>query len=362
MARARLKASPHLRRPSSRAASARQAEAAATRRRRAAATPLTDPSGRTYLELASITILTRDDYRNRLLDFVQWCASRNLTWNDAASLDQVLVTWLNILFFRGLAAADGSKMVAAIKFAMPEFSRRGELNLPRSMRAVKSWAKKAPARQRLPLPRCLVCLIATYLAQQGQLAMGICVILSFTCYLRPKEAITLTVSQLVPPSAEAGPGYRYWGLLLHPAETLVPGKVGLYDEAVLIDSERWLYPFLEILTRRAPSTPLWPFTSRQLIDGFRNAWTALQLGPLKPSLYGLRHGGASEDLLHRLRTPEAVKRRGRWASDESLKRYGKETRLLTELGKLPANILSKARVANESIDQLLRGTATLRLP
>ena len=101
MGRPRLKASTRLRRPSNRAASARQAEAAATRRRRAAATPLTDPSGRTYLELASITILTRDDYRNRLLDFVQWCGSRNLTWNDAATLDQVLVTWLNILFFRG---------------------------------------------------------------------------------------------------------------------------------------------------------------------------------------------------------------------------------------------------------------------
>ena len=154
---------------------------AATRRRRAAATSLPDLSGRTYLELASITVLTYDDYRNRLLDFVQWCVSLSLTWNDAASLDQVLVTWLNILFFRGLAAAQGSKMVAAIKFAMPEFSRRGELNLPRSMRAVKSWAKKAPARQRLPLPRCLVCLIAAYLAQQGRLAMSICIVMSFTC-------------------------------------------------------------------------------------------------------------------------------------------------------------------------------------
>ena len=72
--------------------------------------------------------------------------------------------------------------------------------------------------------------------------MSICIILSFKCYLHPKEAITLTVSQLVPPSAEASPGYKYWGLLLHPAESLVPGKVGLYDEAVLIDSERCSTP------------------------------------------------------------------------------------------------------------------------
>ena len=362
MGRPRLRAAARLRRPSRGAASARQAEAAATRLRRAASSSPPDPSGRTYLELASISVVTRDDYRNRLLDFVLWCASLNLTWNDAASLDQILVTWLNVLFFRGLAAAEGSKMVAAIKFAMPEFSRRGELNLPRSMRAVTSWAKKAPARQRLPLPRCLVCLIAAYLAQKGRLAMGLCIIVSFACYLRPKEAITLTVGQLIPPSAAAGPGYRYWGLLLHPAECLVPGKVGLFDEAVLIDSERWLYPFLELLTQRPPATPLWPFSRRELVDSFRIAWTDLQLSPLNPSLYGLRHGGASEDLLHRLRTPEAVKRRGRWASDESLKRYGKETRLLSELAKLPADVLSKARVANESIAELLLGNKTLPLP
>ena len=192
--------------------------------------------------------------------------------------------------------------------------------------------------------------------------MSLCIIMSFTCYIRPKEAITPTVSQLVPLSAAAGPGYKYWGLFLHPAEPLLPGKVGLYDEAVLIDSERWLHPFLELLSQRPPTTPLWPFSRRELVDSFRSAWTVLRLGPLSPSLYGLRHGGASEDLLHRLWTPEAVKRRGRRASDESLKRYGKETRLRTELAKLPADVLSKARVANESIAEVLLGTATLPLP
>ena len=116
------------------------AEAAATRLRRAATTSLPDPSGRTYLELASTTVLTRDHYRNRLLDFVQWCASLSLTWNDATPLDQILATWLNgerpLLPRTG--GSGGLEDGRGDQFAMPEFSRRGELNLPRSMRAVKS--------------------------------------------------------------------------------------------------------------------------------------------------------------------------------------------------------------------------------
>jgi hypothetical protein len=302
------------------------------------------------------------DYRTRLRDFVMWCRSQGLTWSSPSSLDEVLVTWLNVLFFRGLAAADGSKMIAAIKFAMPEFSRRGDASLPRSLRAVKCWTRKAPARQRLPLPRCLACLIAALLARRGEPAMALCIMLSFTCYLRPKEAMSLRANQLVPPTAAAGPGYHYWGLLLHPMEAFVPGKVGLYDEAVLVDAERWMYPFLEVLARRPPGGPLWPFTAWRLADAFRSACASLRLEPLSPSLYGLRHGGASEDLLHRLRTPEAVKLRGRWASDESLRRYGKETRLLSELAKLPADVLCKARVANECIADLLLGTKTIELP
>jgi hypothetical protein len=362
MGRPRRRAASRPPRTPTSASSRRRAEAAAHRRRRAQPAQLSGESGRTYLELASISEATLNDYRLRLRDFVSWCIRQGLTWNSPASLDEVLVTWLNVLYFQGLAAADGSKMVAAIKFAMPEFSRRGDASLPRSLRAVKCWTKKAPARQRLPLPRCLACLIAALLAQRGAPAMGLCIMLSFTCYLRPKEAMSLRVNQLVPPTSAAGPGYHYWGLLLHPVEALAPGKVGLYDEAVLIDAERWMYPFLEILARRPPDGPLWAFTGRQLADSFRSAWTALRLEPLSPSLYGLRHGGASEDLLHRLRTPEAVKRRGRWASDESLRRYGKETRLLSELAKLPADVLSKARAANACIAELLLGTKTLELP
>eukprot|EP00973_Karenia_brevis_P006482 882223-Karenia_brevis.AAC.1 len=69
----------------------------------------------------------------------------------------------------------------------------------------------------------------------------------------------------------------------------------------------------------------------------------LKLEALKPTLYSLRHGGASEDILRRRRSVQEVKRRGRWTSDASLKRYAKEARLLSEISKLHPSILAFGR-------------------
>eukprot|EP00972_Heterocapsa_arctica_P038827 5721550-Heterocapsa_arctica.AAC.1 len=40
-------------------------------------------------------------------------------------------------------------------------------------------------------------------------------------------------------------------------------------------------------------------------------------------MYQMRHGGASEDLLSHSRPQDDVKRRGRWSTDSSLRRYAK---------------------------------------
>jgi hypothetical protein len=52
-------------------------------------------------------------------------------------------------------------------------------------------------------------------------------------------------------------------------------------------------------------------------------------------LYGRRHGCAAHDLLSRRRTLLEVKHKGRLATDGSLKKYAKATRLQKEMDKLP---------------------------
>ena len=48
-----------------------------------------------------------------------------------------------------------------------------------------------------------------------------------------------------------------------------------------------------------------------------------------------------------------VTRRGRWVSDSSLKRYGKETRFLSELLKIHPNVLAFGRVVMKHFKALM---------
>ena len=88
---------------------------------------------------------------------------------------------------------------------------------------------------------------------------------------------------------------------------------------------------------------MWPFPPTVAISLLHQASAQLALGALGACRYSLRHGGASEDLLRRLRPPLEVKRRGGWKADSSLKRYGKETRLLSEVNKIPFAVVQYGR-------------------
>ena len=67
------------------------------------------------------------------------------------------------------------------------------------------------------------------------------------------------------------------------------------------------------------------------------------------SAYSLRHGGASHDLLCNQRVLAEVKRRGRWASDTSLRRYSKETRLLEVMSRIPALTIQQGHGMQEHL-------------
>ena len=51
-------------------------------------------------------------------------------------------------------------------------------------------------------------------------------------------------------------------------------------------------------------------------------------------LYQLRHGGASDEIITGDRSVEEVRRRGRWKSEASVRRYSKPSMLHRLLGKL----------------------------
>jgi hypothetical protein len=129
-------------------------------------------------------------------------------------------------------------------------------------------------------------------------------------------------------------------------EDHIPGKTGLFDESITLDYQPDLAPASYALTAgKSPGDDLWPFTTDQDLALRRE----LKLDELDLSRYSMRRGGASRDLLTNLRDRASVKARGRWESDASLKRYGKATRVLKELKKVPPEVLEYALVIEQTL-------------
>ncbi|CAK0803518.1 unnamed protein product, partial [Prorocentrum cordatum] len=213
-------------------------------------------AGPSLLELLAVRSSTTRLYRGALANFVVHCAGRRLDWTSHAGLDQALVEFMDSEFLVGGGGDQGNVLLAAVAHFLGSFHKRTPVLLPRAHRAAAAWARRAPARTRLPLPRRVVFALAGLLIHDGFPRLAICIFVMFTSYLRPGGAAKLCGRHLVAPSEAAGPGYQFFGLLLRESGQ-EPGKTGVNDESILFDREAWLTPLLlapKLST--APSEPL----------------------------------------------------------------------------------------------------------
>jgi len=190
---------------------------------------------------------------------------------------------------------------------------------------------------RLPLPAVAMGAVVGRLLFKGLVGMAAYVLISFDAYLRPSETYRLTGDSLIPPVV-GDPRHRRWGLIINNALDGRPGKTGVSDESVVVDWEP-LWSILAALQLASPGRRcLWTFTPDQMRSSFKEAFDELGLWSEDPSLYRLRHGGASHDLLLGRRSLAEVKERGRWLADASLRRYGKRTRMQDRMNALPPEV------------------------
>ena len=193
--------------------------------------------------------------------------------------------------------------------------------------------------------------------------MGLYLWVMYKTYMRPGECRGLLGCQLIPPTQAAGKAFGFWAILLHPTELGVPGKTNLFDESLVWDTDPWageLFNMLKSLS--GEDGKIWPFDHDILLAIFQLAARALRLDPLKPCLYAIRHGGASDDLLQKKGSFLEVKQRGRWAADNSLKRYGKMARALSELAKVPTATIQFGREIGKLLPEILVGRSLVTPP
>lgn len=313
------------------------------------------PPGLTYLEMRSVRPQTIKDYQQRLDRFRKWLTLSSAHLTNLEDLDLCLVEFMNEMFSKGEGIDTGIRVHAAVRFFYPQLGRPSSGTLPRTVRALKGWAIAAPPRQRLPLPIEALGAIMGQMMKLNKAEMALRVFIQFLTYLRPGELSGLTVGQMVPPQGAMADRFRSWAILLHPVESGVPGKTGVFDATVLIDSDPWLHPILvSMISNRKPQDPLWRDSHPALVRTFSGITADLGLEHLGSCLYTLRHGGATHDIITRRRNMLEVKQRGRWQTDSSLRRYVKLARLQHEQSKIPKSIAEQGREVLANLPQLLQ--------
>ena len=111
-----------------------------------------------------------------------------------------------------------------------------------------------------------------------------------------------------------------------------------------------------LVLRRALRERLRARTMANELDLLSLAVKRLCLEPPRPSRYGLKHGGVSHDLVTKVRSEDQAKRRGRWRTDTPRRRYAEETRLLSELSKIPALVIEYGAFVMANILPILYGS------
>ncbi|CAE6963490.1 unnamed protein product, partial [Symbiodinium sp. KB8] len=243
---------------------------------------------------------TRKDYS--ILDFV---AFHLLDVSNEKGLDEALLEYCDFMFLNGEDCNYG-------------FAERW-----------KGGAKWHPPQVRVPMLEFLKSAVSGIMLAYGYKEMALYNETSFSTYARPGELLKMKAVDYVP----ANRAYHYAVLVVAPMERGVGTKAGVYDETLILDDTRvpWLSKILglhaDARLKKDEAANLWPFTAAEYLRIWRRCVKSLGIGEVATSPYQNRHGGASRDHLLKLRSVQAIQRRGRWAVDASARIYDKPGRL-----------------------------------
>ena len=321
--------------------------------------------GLSTLEIIKVGSPSETHYVQQASAFVDWMVQQEpplcpLSGHEAGLC---LLEYLDELFFQGAEAADGSKLKAALNHLLPEL--KGDTVMQARLRgAIASWGKHAPGQTRVGMPKALVFALLGAMIHRKKIRSALAAATSFYTCGRPGECLSLTGDCIS--SGRDNMGRPCVGILFHPADAGTPGKTGETDESVVLDMPemQWLGRNLLLLKDMQPkNSKLFDLSQEELSRDFFNGLRDLKVADLGLSPYSLRHSGASNDYLNKIRPLLDIKMRGRWKSDSSLKRYTKPAFLLKMEEKLPDPVVVFGKYMETNIADILDGkNPTPQLP
>jgi hypothetical protein len=196
--------------------------------------------------------------------------------------------------------------------------------------------------------------------------MAVAVMVAADGYLRPGEMLDIKKGDVVPGMLKMGISYAAVSLILAPMERGIASKTHRFDDSLIFDSvgREWVGTVLLRVARLSvPPSTVFNMSSAAWNTLFKKAAGVAGLVELNPCPYLLRHSGPSHDYLTKSRDLVDIKRRGRWLSEASVRRYEKSSRVMRQLQGLDVKTLDFLQNSEKKIkDVLLRGFAPLMPP
>ena len=84
------------------------------------------------------------DYMNRINAFMTWCRARRLDWDTPFALDLIVIILFDEMFFKGIAVAEGSKLLACLAHFLATVPGYSGMEFPRARKALSSWNRISP--------------------------------------------------------------------------------------------------------------------------------------------------------------------------------------------------------------------------
>ena len=254
---------------------------------------------------------TESKYKGAVQTFFPWLTAMNIAWpNDRLSLDIIMQRYIEYAWEEGESKGYVGHAISGLTHFLPELKGffKG------SWRIYSAWSRiELPARAP-PLPSAILFGLAGHAIKTGQLALGVCLLLFFHCFIRTGELLTATIDHLVVGTAA--------GVLSLPC-TKSGQRTGAM-EAVSIDSAcvaAWASMWKTLRQQQAGRyAKIWPGSSAGFRKAFNDLLKVFDLGEWGFKPYSCRRGGATY-FFQQTGSMELTLARGRWSSSRGARIY-----------------------------------------
>ena len=95
--------------------------------------------GLSFLESNAVAPGTMDSYRKAVTDLEMFASEigQRLDWKNGVEVERTCLEYLDLLFTQGFGPEVGNLLIAAIRTLFPRYSRHGDLDMPRTVKALK---------------------------------------------------------------------------------------------------------------------------------------------------------------------------------------------------------------------------------